>query len=72
MGLALLPRWLVGQDLRTGALVELLPDYEVTGTDFGTAAWLVYPSRRYMPSKARVWIDFLQGQEQFNDAFAHG
>ncbi len=69
MGLALLPHWLVGQDLRSGALVKVLPDYKVTGTDFATAAWLVYPSRRYMPSKVRVWIDFLQSQEQFSDAF---
>ena len=60
MGLALLPRWLIDDDLRTGTLVNVFPDYEVTATDFNTAAWLVYPSRAYVPLKVRVFIDFLK------------
>ncbi|NEQ25124.1 MAG: LysR family transcriptional regulator, partial [Microcoleus sp. SIO2G3] len=31
-----------------------------TATDFSTAAWLVYPSRAYVPLKVRVFIDFLK------------
>jgi DNA-binding transcriptional LysR family regulator len=60
MGLALLPNWLVGDDLRDGRLVDVFPSYEVTATEFGTAAWLVYPSRAYVPLKVRVFIDFLK------------
>jgi DNA-binding transcriptional LysR family regulator len=29
-------------------------------TDFETAAWLLYPSRSYLPRKVRVAIDFLR------------
>jgi DNA-binding transcriptional LysR family regulator len=29
-------------------------------TAFNTAAWLVYPSRAYVPFKVRVFIDFLK------------
>ncbi|MBW4505248.1 MAG: LysR family transcriptional regulator [Scytonematopsis contorta HA4267-MV1] len=59
MGLALLPNWLIDEDLRTGKLVNVFPDYEVTATDFNTAAWLIYPNRSYIPLKVQVFIDFL-------------
>jgi DNA-binding transcriptional LysR family regulator len=60
MGLALLPNWLIEEDLRVGTLVNVFADYAVTATDFNTAAWLVYPSRAYVPLKVRVFIDFLK------------
>lgn len=60
MGLALLPHWLIADDLQTGALVDVFPAYDVTATDFSTSAWLVYPSRAYVPLKVRVFIDFLK------------
>lgn len=60
MGPTLLSHWLVGDDLRAGRLVDLFPEYEVTATDFDTAAWLVYPSRSYVPLKVRVFIAALR------------
>ncbi|MCU0570833.1 MAG: LysR family transcriptional regulator [Oculatellaceae cyanobacterium Prado106] len=60
MGLALLPNWLIDQDLQNGNLINVFPHYEVTATDFNTAAWLVYPSRAYVPLKVRVFIDFMK------------
>jgi DNA-binding transcriptional LysR family regulator len=60
MGLALLPNWLIEDDLRDDRLVNVFPSYDVTATDFHTAAWLVYPSRAYVPLKVRVFIDFLK------------
>lgn len=60
MGLALLPNWLVDDDLHSGTLVNLFPEHKVTATDFNTAVWLVYPSRAYVPFKVRVFIDFLK------------
>jgi DNA-binding transcriptional LysR family regulator len=60
MGPALLADWMIKDELASGALVELLPEYEVTATDFETAAWLLYPSRTYLPRKVRVMIDFLR------------
>jgi DNA-binding transcriptional LysR family regulator len=59
MGLALLPDWLIKKDLKLGALVPLLEDYEVTATDYDSAVWLVRPSREYSPLKVRVFIDQL-------------
>ncbi len=60
MGLALLPNWLVAEELQAGTLINVFPNYEVTATGFNTAAWLVYPSRAYVPLKVRVFIDFLK------------
>lgn len=60
MGPALLPNWLIRDDLARGALVACLPGYEATATSFDTAAWLLYPSRTFVPNKVRVMIDFLR------------
>ncbi|NER83629.1 MAG: LysR family transcriptional regulator, partial [Leptolyngbya sp. SIO1D8] len=60
MGLVLLPHWLTDEELKEGKLVNVFPNYEVTATDFNTAAWLVYPSRSYIPVKVRVFIEFLK------------
>lgn len=62
MGPALLADWLVDEDLAEGRLVDLFPDYQVTATNFKTAAWLLYPSRAYLADKVRVTIGFLQQQ----------
>ena len=60
LGPALMADWLVEGDLRTGSLVNVFPDYEATATTFETAAWLVYPSRSFLPKNTRVMIDFLR------------
>lgn len=60
MGAALLADWLIGEDVKAGALVDLFPAYDVSATSFDTAAWLLYPSRSYLPRKVRVMIDFLK------------
>jgi DNA-binding transcriptional LysR family regulator len=60
MGAALLPNWLVDDDIARGALVNCFPTHRVTATTFNTGAWLVYPSRSYLPNKVRVMIDFLR------------
>ena len=59
MGIALLADWVVAEDLAAGKLVDLLPDYEASAEDFTTAAWLLFPSREYVPSKLRVFMDHL-------------
>lgn len=60
IGPVLLADWLVGDDIATGRLIPLLNQYQVTAEDFDTAAWLLYPSRNFLPDKTRVMIDFLK------------
>jgi DNA-binding transcriptional LysR family regulator len=60
LGPALLPNWLVDDAIASGALVNVFPRHAATATTFDTAAWLVYPSRAYLPNKVRVMADFLR------------
>jgi DNA-binding transcriptional LysR family regulator len=62
LGPALLPDWLCGQELSAGALTDLFPDYECAATAFDTAAWIVHPSRNYVPLKVRACLEFLQSE----------
>lgn len=56
LGVALKSTWDVRRDLEEGKLVPLLTGYTF-GSDVGIYA--VYPHRRYLPAKTRVFIDFL-------------
>jgi len=55
-GIALLPRWLVQDDIDTGRLIHLLPDYRFPRQGI----YAVYPNTRYVSKKVRMFIDFLQ------------
>lgn len=58
LGPALLADWLIDSDIRGGGLVDLLPGHRVTATSFDTAAWFLYPSRAFLPTKVRLAIEF--------------
>ena len=60
LGPALLADWLIDGDLSNGTFIDLFPKHDVTATTFDTAAWLLYPSRIFLPRKTRVMIDFLR------------
>ena len=60
MGLALLPHWLTDPEIKVGKLVRVLPEYEVTATNFEPIVWFVYPSRSYVPQKVRIFKEFLK------------
>jgi len=60
LGPALLADWLLREDLKARRLVNLFPNHDATPTTFETAAWLLYPSRTYLPAKVRVAIDHLR------------
>jgi DNA-binding transcriptional LysR family regulator len=60
LGPCLLSNWLVQDDIKQGHLVKLFPRYEVTATDFSTAVWVLYPSRKHLPAKTRAFIDFVR------------
>jgi len=62
LGPALLPDWLIADDLERGDLVDIWPGYDWAATDFSTAAWLLYPSRQQLPPKTRVAIDFFRAR----------
>ncbi|PQZ93100.1 MULTISPECIES: LysR family transcriptional regulator [Pseudomonas] len=60
-GIALQPSFMVGEDLRSGALVEILPEYR----SIELGIYVVYPTRKHLASKVRALISFLA--ERFAD-----
>ncbi len=56
MGIALRSTWDVGPALKSGDLVQVLPEYEGSRNVVLSA---VYPSRQFLPVKVRLFIDYL-------------
>jgi len=56
MGIALRSTWDVGPELNQGRLRIVLPDYHASPN---VGVYAVYPSRRFLPAKVRVFIDYL-------------
>jgi DNA-binding transcriptional LysR family regulator len=57
-GLAWRSRWEVQEHLRSGRLVSVLDDYMAAPN----AIYAVFPQRRHLPLRVRLWIDFLKQQ----------
>ena len=56
IGVALRSAWEVGEALRDGRLERVLPEWHGVET---VGIHAVYPSRRYLPTKVRVFVDYL-------------
>ncbi|TPG58332.1 LysR family transcriptional regulator [Ewingella americana] len=57
-GVALLPAWLVQEDIAAGRLTLLLPDHRFPQQGI----YALYPNTRHVPEKVRAFIDFLQSR----------
>ncbi|CUH52195.1 LysR family transcriptional regulator [Shimia marina] len=55
-GIAFSAVWNVHKELQSGALVRVLPEYDV---DDGAVLWLIYPKSNELSAKVRVFMDFL-------------
>lgn len=56
LGIALRSTWDVGPELAAGTLKVVLPEYRASER---VAVHAIYPTRRFLPAKVRVFIDFL-------------
>ncbi|MFD1695347.1 LysR family transcriptional regulator [Roseibium aestuarii] len=56
VGIALRSTWDIGPELRDGKLKVVLPEYRASSK---VGLFAVYPSRRFLAAKVRVFIDFL-------------
>jgi DNA-binding transcriptional LysR family regulator len=54
-GLALLPTFIAGEDLQTGALTTVLKEYKAPEI----SVYAIYPQTKHLSVKIRVFIDFL-------------
>jgi len=58
LGIVWQPTFLIGEHLRAGRLVPVLPGFRVPDIDI----LAIYPSRRHLSAKVRAMIDFLAGE----------
>lgn len=56
LGIAMLPSFICGEDVRAGRLVHLMPEWNQRG---GIDVCAVFPASRNLSPKVRVFIDFL-------------
>ena len=56
VGICMSSIWNVSSELKTGELVQVLPDYCI---EDNAAIWLVYPKSNVLTPKVRVFIDYL-------------
>ena len=67
LGIAMVTDWLACSDLAAGSLQPLMPDYLIAPR--GTPITALYQSRRYLPLKVRVFVDFMaEKMREFQDA----
>jgi DNA-binding transcriptional LysR family regulator len=59
VGIALLPTWLVSEELSTGRIKRILPEYELTPTGFDPGLYAVFPRSPQMAPTMRAFLDFL-------------
>lgn len=55
LGIAGLPSYLIGDALRSGQLERVLPHWRL----FDVTLWAGMPTRRHLPARTRVFVDFL-------------
>lgn len=62
IGIAVIPDFIAQPEIESGRLVPVLDDFVLKGAGI----FAVYPHRRYLPAKIRVFVDFLA--QWFKDA----
>ncbi len=55
LGFTILPDFIAARDIEDGRLIPVLNDRILTGGGI----FAVYPHRRYLPAKVRVFVDYL-------------
>ena len=60
LGPTLLGDWMIEDEVASGGLVDLFPQYTARTANSPTTAWAVYPNRSHVPAKVRAFIEFLR------------
>lgn len=58
LGLAVVPTWLLTDEVETGRLVRVLADFEAAPMPISA----IYPSRRMVPPRVRAFVEFLAAE----------
>jgi DNA-binding transcriptional LysR family regulator len=67
VGISCLPKHMVDEDIKKGNLVPILDDFKITPAIFQA----IYPKKNYLPSKVKVFIDFLKYEIENSQPFSN-
>ncbi|CAN8139189.1 LysR family transcriptional regulator [uncultured Thiomicrorhabdus sp.] len=59
-GVSLLPDWLIGKELASGEVINLMSEYRAAFDRNTYRINLLYPNTNYLPMKTRVFAEFLE------------
>jgi DNA-binding transcriptional LysR family regulator len=59
VGIAIMPDWSIRDDLESGRVVRLLPEYQASHIEFDNGVYAVYQRTRPASPKVRILVDFL-------------
>lgn len=62
LGIVLLPNWLAGSEIAAKRLISLLPDWEGSLAPGDRAIWAIYPPKKVLSPKVRVFLDFIEAR----------
>jgi len=66
LGIAILPTWFIGEDVKQGLLQTVLEDYDVSLPAMSeSGVYALYPAGQFLPPKVRVFIDYLTEKLNF-------
>ncbi len=60
VGVAMLPTWLVGEEIKAGRLRHVLPEWSAMIATTPSGIFGVFPPHRMVPPKVRAFLDFAQ------------
>ena len=60
----MLPYWLINEDLKAGALIELCPDWRPPAITL----YIAYPQARFRPARVKLFIEYLRAEASRSDA----
>lgn len=69
MGIAVLPTFVLGADVKTGVVLPILEEYE---PEPGSGVHVIYPENRHLSLKVRLFVEFLQkhfGEQPYWDDY---
>lgn len=64
LGIGNLPNYVLREGLGNGELVPLLPEWQTEGRD----VQMLYPHRKYLPAKVRLFIEFIMEKVELHKA----
>ena len=67
VGITVLPVFMVGPDIRRGALEVIFPHVQFSQTSLDSSIYAVFPYGRHLSPKVRAFVDFLLSPEVQTD-----